>query len=453
MEGKRVLVMGMARSGIAAAELLAKAGCTALINDRKSEAELGEGMAALHRPGVEWHLGEDPVQLVSQADALVLSPGIPDTHPAVAAARAQGKEVLAEIELAWRMFRGTTAAITGTNGKTTTTTLLTEIFKNAGKKADAVGNIGVPFTGVCFDSAVDDVAVCEVSSFQMETCSRFHPKAAAVLNITPDHLNRHGTMEVYIGLKKKLFANMTDGDTLVLNRHDEAVRAMAGEARCRVAFFSRKDDIEYGAFVRGGMILFGARDDAQEICPAQEVCIQGEHNLENALAATALAMSMGVKAEVVAHTLRTFRGVEHRIEQVQTIRGVTFINDSKGTNADSTVVAVRTMKRPTVLIAGGSEKNQDFSELCREILRSQIREVVLIGQTAGQMQKQLAEHGFARVHMAGSDFAAAVRMAQGLAGEGWNVLLSPANASFDMFTDYEERGRVFKEIVARLAEE
>ena len=453
MADKRVLVMGMARSGIAAAQLLAQTGSTAIINDRKTEAELGEGMAPLHRENVEWRLGEDPVALMNEADALVLSPGIPDTHPAVQAAKAQGKEVLAEIELAWRMFRGTTVSITGTNGKTTTTTLLTEIFKNAGRKADAVGNIGVPFTGICFDSKKEDIAVCEVSSFQMETCSLFHPKAAAVLNITPDHMNRHGTMDVYIGLKKKMFANMAGEDTLVLNWGDKTVREMAKDAHCRVAYFSRKDDIEYGAFVRGGMILFGAKNGAQEICPAEDVFIQGDHNLENALAATAMAMAMGVSADVVAHTLRTFRGVEHRIETVMTIRGVTFINDSKGTNADSTVVAVRTMKKPTVLIAGGSEKKQDFTELCQEICKSQIKEVVLIGVTAEQMRRQLMENGFDRVHMAGSDFEKAIRLAQGLACEGWNVLLSPANASFDMFADYEKRGEIFKQIVAKLSEE
>jgi len=453
MAGKRIMVMGMARSGIAAAELIANMGDIALINDRKSEAELGEGMAALHRENIEWRLGEDPMSVLSGADMLVLSPGIPDTHPVVRAAREAGIEVVAEIELAWRNFAGMTVSITGTNGKTTTTTLLTEIYKNAGKKADAVGNIGVPYTGVCFGSKKEDIAVCEVSSFQMETCSRFHPRAAAVLNITPDHLNRHGTMDVYIGLKKKMFSNMTGDDTLVLNWGDPVVREMAADAKCRVAYFSRKDDIAFGAFVRDGMIMFGEKDSAQEICPAQDVFIQGDHNLENALAATAMAMSTGAAADVVAHTLRTFRGVEHRIETVETIKGVTFINDSKGTNADSTVVAVRTMRKPSVLIAGGSEKKQDFAPMCREIMASQIKEVVLIGDTAEQMRRQLLEAGFEKVHMAGYDFEKAIRMAQGLASEGWNVLLSPANASFDMFSDYEKRGEIFKEIVAKLAAE
>lgn len=453
MQKKRVLVMGMARSGIAAAELLADSGATALINDRKTEQELGDAIKVLHRPNVEWHLGEDPMAVLGDADALVLSPGIPDTHPAVAAARACGKEVLAEIELAFRAFRGTTVSITGTNGKTTTTTLLAQILTNAGKKAEAVGNIGVPFTGICRSSKPEDIAVCEVSSFQMETCSQFHPKVAAILNITPDHLNRHGTMDVYIGLKKKTFANMTQGDTLVLNFDDPIVRAMVEDAKCRIAWFSRTQETEFGAFVQDGKIVYGTKRNAKAICAVEDVRIQGDHNLENALAATAMAMALDVPAPVIRHTLRTFPGVEHRIETVMTIGGVTFINDSKGTNADSTIRAVRTMKAPTVLIAGGSEKKQDFSELCREIMHSQIREIVLIGVTAEQMNRQLLESGFTNVHMAGSDFESAIRMAQHLAGPGWNVLLSPANASFDMFSDYEQRGAIFKQIVAKLGAE
>ena len=274
MAQKKMMVMGMARSGIAAAQLIADMGDIALINDRKSEEELGAAMAPLHRENVLWRLGEAPEKVLEEADVLVLSPGIPDTHPVVRAAKEQGKEVVAEIELAWRNFAGMTVSITGTNGKTTTTTLLTEIYKNAGNKADAVGNIGVPYTGVCFGSKKDDVAVCEVSSFQMETCSRFHPRAAAVLNITPDHLNRHGTMDVYIGLKKKMFANMTGDDTLVLNWGDPIVRDMAADAKCRVAYFSRKDDIAFGAFVRDGMIMFGEKENAQAVCPAQDVFIQ-----------------------------------------------------------------------------------------------------------------------------------------------------------------------------------
>lgn len=449
-EKKTVMVMGMARSGVAAAQLLAKSGAVALISDQKTEEQLDESVAQLHIDNVLWRLGEDPLKTLEEAQVLVVSPGIPDTNPAVQKARGEGKEVLAEIELAWRMFAGTTAAVTGTNGKTTTTTLLTEMCKNAGKKADAVGNIGVPFTGICLGAKPEDVAVCEVSSFQMETCSRFHPRAAAILNITPDHLNRHGTMETYIGLKKKVFANMTGDDALVLNYDDPVTRDMAADAGCRVLYFSRRQAVQ-GAFVKDGMIVFGTDGAVQNICPADEVYIQGEHNLENALAATAMAMALGIPAPVIRHTLRTFKGVEHRIETVMTIDGVTFINDSKGTNADSTIRAVRTMTKPTVLIAGGSEKKQDFTQLCREIVASQIKKVVLIGVTAEQMKRQLLENGFENVTMAGSDFERAVSIAKEQAGEGWNVLLSPANASFDMFTDYEARGRIFKQIVAQIA--
>ena len=452
MQGKRVLVMGMARSGIAAAELLARSGATAVINDKKTEEQLDAGMAALHIPGVEWRLGEDAAALVDECDCLVVSPGIPDTHPAVAKARAAGKEVLAEIELAYRCFAGTVAAVTGTNGKTTTTTLLTEICKNAGRKANAVGNIGVPFSGICIGARLEDIAVCEVSSFQLETVSTFRPRVAAILNLTPDHLNRHGTMEAYAALKERVFANMRGGDVLVLNADDPIVSAMAARAKCRVVYFSRLAEPAEGAFVRDGDILWRADGEERPLGRADEIYIPGEHNLENALAASAMAMALGLPAPVIRHTLRTFKGVEHRIETVRTVGGVTYINDSKGTNADSTIRAVRAMRAPTALIAGGSEKKQDFAELCREICMSQVREVVLIGLVAPQMERQLREAGFTAVHNAGTDFEAAIRLAGQLIGPGGNVLLSPANASFDMFRDYEHRGAEFKRIVAELGE-
>lgn len=451
MQYQSYMVMGMARSGVAAAEFLARQGARVLINDRKSREEIGSAAQELTLPNVDFRLGEDPVLVLADAQALVLSPGIPDTHPVVQAARSQGKEVLSEIELAYRCFPGITAAITGTNGKTTTTTLLTQILKNAGKNATAVGNIGIPFTGICATARPEDVAVCEVSSFQMETCSTFRPRVAAVLNITPDHLNRHGTMDVYIGLKEKLFSQMAEKDVVVLNHDDPITRAMASRVPCCTHFFSKTVPVASGAFVQEGWIVCADNGALQRICPADEVKIAGEHNLENALAATAMAYALHVPAPVIRHTLRTFPGVEHRIETVCTFRGVTFINDSKGTNADSTIRAVRTMDRPTVLIAGGSEKNQDFAPLCSEIAASQVRRVVLIGVTASQMERQLLEAGITDVYRAGSDFAQAVRLAQSLAGEGWNVLLSPANASFDMFTDYEQRGRIFKEIVHEIA--
>ena len=449
----KYLVLGMARSGIAAADLLAGNGITAMICDKKTEKELGSDIAVLHEDNVEWHLGEDPMTLLDSADALVLSPGIPDTHPCVQAMRAAGKEVMAEIELAWRCFPGTTAAITGTNGKTTTTTLVTEILTAAGHKASAVGNIGVPFTGICSQAKAQDYAVCEVSSFQMETCSRFHPHVAAILNITPDHLNRHGTMDVYIALKERTFANMLPDEALVLNYDDPITRDMAKRSPARVCWFSRTCEPEFGAFVQNGNIVYGTPEKNTVLCPADEVRIPGAHNLENALAASAMTMELGVAPEVIAKVLREFPGVEHRIETFAEFGGVTWINDSKGTNTDSTIRAVRTMTKPTVLIAGGSEKKQDFAEMSAIIRDSMVREVVLIGLVAPQMERQLREAGFTNIHNAGYDFEKAIHMSAELARSGWNVLLSPANASFDMFPDYEERGRIFKNLVNRLGAE
>ncbi len=446
---ERYVVLGMARSGIAAAHLLAGIGKHVLICDAKTEDKLDASIALLHEENVEWHLGEDPCTLLDGAHALVVSPGVPDTNPAVVLAKEKGVEVMAEIELAWRMFRGVTCAVTGTNGKTTTTTLLAEIFRSAGYKAEPVGNIGIPFTGICRDSQTGDIAVCEVSSFQMETCSRFRPRAAAVLNITPDHLNRHGTMDVYIGLKKKIFANMAGDDAVILNYDDPVCRAMADDAKCRVIFFSRRESLEKGACLADGMLMY----DGMPLCTVDDVYIKGSHNIENALAASAMAAFMGVPPKTIAKTLTTFRGVEHRIETFLEKDGITYINDSKGTNTDSTIKAIRTMTRPTVIILGGSEKNQDFAEMAREMLASQVKAAVLIGVTAPQIKRQLLEEGFTQLYEAGSDFEKAVRLAVRAAGQGWNILLSPANASFDMFTDYEARGRIFKEICTRIAGE
>lgn len=342
----------------------------------------------------------------------------------------------------------TMVGVTGTNGKTTTTTLTKEIFANAGKTAYAVGNIGDPYSDAALMAKDGDAIVCEVSSYQCETISTFHPHVAAILNITEDHLNRHGTMEVYYGLKERVFAHCDENDFVVLNYEDPITRGMAGRVtRARVAWFSRLHEVDFGAFVRDGEIVFGERENPQPVCRADEVFIPGPHNLENALAATAVAMCAGVDAATVAHTLKTFRGVEHRIETVRVLDGVTWINDSKGTNVDSTIKAIQTMRAPTVLIAGGSDKHTDFTPMVEEMKRGPITAAVLIGDTAEQLRQTMAKQGFSPVVMAGYDFAHALDEARRLAVPGGNVLLSPACASFDMFTDFENRGEIFKRMV------
>lgn len=453
MKNKNVLVVGMARSGIAAAKLLSERGAHVRISDIKTKDQFTDGLKELERPGIEWRLGEKSETLLDGMDLLVISPGVPIDKPVVVKAKEMGIPVIGELELAYRMSQGSVVAITGTNGKTTTTTLMGEIFKNMGKRTFVVGNIGYPYSAVAAQTQPDDVVVAEVSSFQLETIDTFHPTISAILNITEDHLVRHGTMEVYIALKARIFENQHEDDTVVLNYDDPIVRGLEKQPLCNVIYFSRTQVPPCGAYVRDGEIVFRWDGVDKAICPAAEVYIPGPHNLENALAATAMAMAAGVPAAVIRHTLRTFKGVEHRIEFVREIKGVRFINDSKGTNVDSTIKAVDTMKTDTVLIAGGSDKHTSFEPLCKAIVRSKIRHVVLIGDTAPQLERQLKEAGFESIEHAGYDFQKAIDMAFRRAECGWNVLLSPACASFDMFTDYEHRGREFKRIVGEMSKQ
>lgn len=448
MKGKKVVVLGMARSGIAAAKLLMLRGAEVYICDIKKEADFGGALDELKAGGAHLCLGEaHPESLLEGKDALIISPGIPVEHPAVVRARELGIEVMGEVEYAYRESTGLLLAVTGTNGKTTTVTLLGEIFKNAGRRTFVVGNIGAPYSAAVPEMKPGDVTVCEISSFMMETTREFHPAISAVLNISEDHLNRHGTMERYIALKERIFENSGENDYVVLNYDDPITRDMANRAHCKVLWFSSRNQVPCGAFVQDGMIVYGAPGAARQVCAASEVYIPGEHNLKNALAATAMAMAAGIPAPVIRHTLRTFKGVEHRIEFVRELDGVRFINDSKGTNVDSTIQAVRAMDRPTVLILGGYDKHADFTPLCREITQCPIEHVVLIGATARQWEQTLEKVGFHAWEHAGSDFKRAVERAFELAPAGGNVLLSPSCASFDMFSDYEARGRIFKEIV------
>lgn len=449
-EGKKVLVCGMARSGVSAAQCLYELGARVTISDSKAEEKLAEALQPLEGMDIRRCLGDQaqPADLESY-DLAVTSPGIPLQAPILRAVQAAGVPLIGELELGAQVSRAPLYAVTGTNGKTTTTTLIGEIFRNLGKTTYVVGNIGYPFTACALRCGEEDVAVAEVSSFQLETITTFHPHIAVMCNITEDHLNRHGTMEEYIRVKERIFENMGQGDYAVLNLDDPIVRGMAERIPCAPAFFSRRQEVETGAYLEGEEVVFSLNGHKKRVLRADEIRIPGEHNLENALAATALTMLAGVPAPVVRHTLKTFPGVEHRIETVRTVEGVTYINDSKGTNVDASIRAVRAMKVPTVLLAGGYDKHTDFLPLAREILASKIHTVVVLGDTAEQIERALRAVGFESILHA-KTFEEAVLLARSCAREGENVLLSPACASFDMFQDYEERGRVFKEIVSRL---
>ena len=449
-EKKKVLVVGMARSGVAAAQLLRASGAEVTVNDSKTEEELGQQLKPLEGLQVERRFGCGAMELLEGKDCLVISPGIPDTAPFVVRAKEMGIYVIGELELAAQLSRGTLVSVTGTNGKTTTVSLLGEIFANSGKVTHVVGNIGYPFSLASLISRKEDVIVCEVSSFQMETADTFHPHVALLTNITEDHLNRHGTMEVYTALKMRMFRNQTASDYAVFNADDPGLAGLDKQVKSKVLFFSRKHEVKEGAFVRDGQIILRMDGSEKRICTPEEVYIPGPHNLENALGAVCVAAAMNVPIPVIRHSLKTFRGVEHRIETVRELDGVEYINDSKGTNVDSTIKAVQTMSQPTVIILGGYDKHTSFDPLSREIVNSpMIRHAVLIGETAGLIRHSLERAGFDSMTYAGS-MREAVETARKLADKGWSVLLSPACASFDMFKDYEERGRVFKQIVNEL---
>ena len=449
-QGKRVLIVGMARSGIAAAELLHSAGALVTVNDTKGEETFGDKLDELKKLNLTFRLGENGLDALENQDMLIISPGVPIDAPIVKKAEMMRIPVLGEMEMAARFIRSDMVAVTGTNGKTTTVSLLGAIFREAGKLCYVAGNIGYPLSAAAMLAKKEDVVVVEVSSFQLETTKNFHPLSAAVLNVTEDHLNRHGTMEVYTGLKKHIFDAQSQNDYAVLNYEDEACREMADELGSHVLYFSRLHEVPEGTFVRDGQIIWRLNGEEKVICRADEVRIPGPHNLENALAATAIAVSRGVPGAVIRHALRTFAGVEHRIEFTREVDGVRYINDSKGTNADSTIKAVQSMLAPTVMILGGYDKHVSFKALAEEIKRSPlIFHCVLIGATAPQLEKELAEAGYTSFSHA-KTLKDAVLKCQEMTEAGNNVLFSPACASFDMFEDYEQRGRIFKQLVHQL---
>lgn len=449
--GKRVLVVGMARSGIAAAKVLARQGAIPVICDSKRAEEFGSSLDELRGKPYEWRLGEGPMDLLDVCDAIVISPGVPIQSAFIEEARKRGKPVIGELELGYQLLEGSVIAITGTNGKTTTTSLVGEICKNAGRLTWIAGNIGHPLTAVVGKSHPEDVVVVEVSSFQCESLENFCPDVAAVLNITEDHLNRHGTMHAYIAMKRRIFERQTAEQVGVFNWDDPACRKMAEGLDAKIAWFSRQEKVPYGVYVEDGEIVVAMEGVTRALCRVEEIKLPGSHNLENALAATVMTVALGVPLPVVRHSLRTFAGVEHRIEMVRELHGVQYINDSKGTNVDATKKAIDAMCAPTVMILGGSDKGIDFIPLAHCVREHpMIEQVVLIGETAHKIAAALDAVGYKSYVHEGMDMEKALLRCCELARPGWNVLLSPACASFDMFEDFEHRGRVFKQLVNNL---
>lgn len=443
---KTALIVGMAKSGIAAARLLYEEGYRVIINDMKPEIK---GLFdALSGMAYEVRLGDDPMDLLNGVELVVISPIIPMTKPFVVEARRRGIEVISEIELGYRYSQAEFVCITGTNGKTTCTSLTGEIFKAAGKHTFVLGNIGVAISAHALDTKPGDVVVAETAALQLEGNVTFHAKAAAVCNITPDHLDHFGTMENYIAAKAKVLDNQTAEDAAVLNYDDPIVRDFAKLTPARVYYFSRKSEVERGMFLRGSKLIFREDGQEKELMDRSEIFIPGNHNLENAMLCALLAISQGIPFEVIAETLRTFRGVEHRIEYVCERKGVVYINDSKGTNPDSTIKAVEAMTRPTVLLLGGFDKHSEFDGVFA-VCPGKVKAFVVLGATGEKILKAAEKAGMKELCRCADTFRQAVDMARDLAEEGDAVLLSPACASWDMFDNYEQRGRVFKDIVSR----
>lgn len=452
IEEKRVIVIGTGKSGVAAAQLLLEKKVAVTLYDGNQNLDtekLYENAPQLKE--VPLLLGDLTKEQMAEFDVAVLSPGVPTDLPMIVAMRELGIAIWGEIELAYYFGKGDVLAITGTNGKTTTTTLTGEIMKNYFSDVQVVGNIGIPYTSLAAQMTPQTVTVAEISSFQLETIHTFEPKVSAILNITPDHLNRHHTMECYIRTKEDITLYQTKEDTCVLNYEDEVLRAF-GESKCpaSVVFFSSKRRLDEGFYLDGEEIYYAHDGKALPVINVNDLNLLGKHNYENVMAACAIAVSYGVPMDKIVEVLKRFTAVEHRIEYVTEKRGVRFYNDSKGTNPDAAIQGIRAMNRPTFLIGGGYDKESTYDEWI-EAFDGKVKALVLIGQTADKIEACAHAHGFMDTVKCQS-FEEAITYCYEHAVNGDAVLLSPACASWGMFTNYEERGRIFKEYVRNLEE-
>lgn len=443
--GKKALVCGMARSGIAAAKLLNRLGARVTLQDMKKREEISADVLALEGEGIVLYTGANPDEIACAQDLIVLSPGIPCDLPFIAAAENAGIEVISEVELAYRLTPCPITAITGTNGKTTTTTLTGEIMKTAYSGTAVVGNIGIPYSEEVGRLTEKDWVVAEISSFQMEKAKEFHPHISAVLNITPDHLNRHKTMDVYIAMKERVFAKQTAADFCILNHGDEICRKMADKTAAKVFFFDSSETLAEGIYLDGDAIevRWGAINET--LIHVDELQILGVHNYENVMAAAAMGICAGIALDTIRAVLKGFAGVAHRIEYVATVDGVDYYNDSKGTNVDASIRAVLAMKKPIVLIGGGYDKGSSFDEWTK-LFPGRVKHLVLIGVTAPKVRASAEKFGFTAISDC-ETFEEAVDLCREKAEDGDCVLLSPACASWGMFDNYEQRGDMFKEQV------
>lgn len=445
--GDAILIIGAARSGVASAEYLLSIGKQIVISDMNTK--LAEDVETqLGHASVSYVWGKQPDVAALQPELIVMSPGVPLSIPPVVKARELGIPVISEPELAFRYSDVPFVAITGTNGKTTTTTLTAFLLEKEGRKVVAGGNIGLPLISQCPQMSANDIVVAEMSSFQLESVDSFCPKVAVVMNLTPDHLDRHKTMEAYAAAKANIFKNQGPEEYLLLNKDDAIVAAMAAGAKSHVYYFSQQEILDEGIWLEGGNLVYRLDKNGapQVLIPAAEIGIVGSHNWQNAMAASLAALLMGQQPEIIAERLRAFKGVAHRMEPVATIDGVLYVNDSKGTNPDSTEKALGSYgERPIVLIAGGRNKGSDMAVLV-PMMRAHCRGVVLVGEATGDFIDAFERTGYTD-YVCADSFEDAVAKAREMAQSGDVVLLSPACASWDMFDNFEQRGDLFKELV------
>jgi UDP-N-acetylmuramoylalanine--D-glutamate ligase len=445
LNGKRVLVVGLGKSGVASALFMKAHGARVTVSDTKSGDELRNEIPVLLDHGITVETGGHGDRTFQGQDLIVVSPGVPVDAPPLVQARSLGESVIGEIELAAQFLPGPIVAITGSNGKTTTTTLTGEIMTASGFPALVGGNIGTPAISLAERAKPGTVIVLEISSFQLETIQSFRPKVAVVLNVTPDHLDRHRTFEIYAAAKTRIFENQQSEDCAVLNADDSTCVAMSKKTRAQIYWFSRQKEVERGAWVREGNIVFRDGSGQREIMQVSEIPLKGAHNLENVLAAVCASVLMGCAVEKIRKAVQGFKAVEHRLEFVASIGGVDYYNDSKATNVDATIKALESFPANIHLILGGKDKGSDYTVL-NDLLRQRVKRVYTIGAAAGKIESQIK--GSEVVHA--ETVENAIRKAHASAQPGDVVLLAPACASFDQFKSYEHRGRIFKEVVRGL---
>jgi UDP-N-acetylmuramoylalanine--D-glutamate ligase len=446
---KKVLVFGAAKSGVSATRLLQKQGAYVILFDSNTKLTTKEFEDKFNTEQQFMLVtGELTDELIHTIDLLVISPGIPIDHPEVERLKALQIPVWGEIELAYRFAKGKIIGITGTNGKTTTTSLVGEIMNTYFDEVYVVGNIGNPYTDIVTESTDQAVTVIELSSFQLETIDEFRPDVSAILNITPDHLNRHHTMTNYIAMKENIAKNQTMNDLCILNYEDECLRDMANRLKTKILFYSSERELKEGLYLDGDNIIYRVNNEKLFVCNTNELRVLGKHSYENVMAAVGIALTLEIPMDYIHKAITGFNAVEHRIEYVETIKGVSYYNDSKGTNPDASIKAVQAMKSPTIVIGGGYDKQIPFDDWI-ESFEGKVKYLVLLGQTREQIAETAKKHNFHNIIMV-DNLREAVRVSAEKAVTGDAVLLSPACASWGMFENYEQRGRLFKEYVREM---